>query len=154
MQTLCLYVYNNCDLWNPNRLNDKVKKKSLTSFERDRIQSNLTSQLDYCQFDKADMVIEAVFEDMKLKHSVLKEVEAVSFQRKPMQINSKYAYCSVKYIVLCFFWQVISPHCIFASNTSALPISEIAAVSKRPEKVGYHYLVGIFTPNISKGTGI
>uniref|UniRef100_A0A2K5J075 Trifunctional enzyme subunit alpha, mitochondrial n=1 Tax=Colobus angolensis palliatus TaxID=336983 RepID=A0A2K5J075_COLAP len=92
-------------------LTDKVKKKALTSFERDSIFSNLTGQFDYHGFKKTDMVMDTVFEDLGFKHRVLQEVQAVTLD-----------------------------HCVFASNISALPISEITAISKRPEKViGRHY---------------
>lgn len=69
------------------RLNSKVKKKSLTSFERDSILSNLMGQLDYKGFEKADMVIEAVFEDINIKHKVLKEVEAVSIVSEQLVLD-------------------------------------------------------------------
>ena len=56
------------------------------------------------------MVIEAVFEDLAIKHKVLRELESV-----------------------------IPDNCVFASNTSALPIKDIAQASKRPEMVGSNH---------------
>ena len=69
-----------------SRLNDKTRKRNITSFQRDSILSGLTGKLDYSGFEHADMVIEAVFEDIKIKHAVLKEVEAVSVTAKMLTL--------------------------------------------------------------------
>lgn len=78
---------------------------------RDRAFSLITPTLDYDRFSRADVVIEAVFEDLTVKRQALLEVE-----------------------------EHVSPECLFATNTSAIPIGRIASEAKHPERViGMHY---------------
>lgn len=85
--------------------------RGMTSFERDVVLGRVVLAADYTTFRGADLTIEAVLETLDAKQSVLREVEAVA----------------------------PADH-IFASNTSSLPIGDIAAASRRPETVlGMHY---------------
>jgi len=90
---------------------EKVKKRIISGFERDEVMSKIHPTTVYDSFEKIDLVIEAVFEDLNLKQKIVKEVE-----------------------------ENASGDCIFASNTSSLPISDIAAKAERPESIiGMHY---------------
>ena len=89
----------------------KVRKKAMSKIEQGETLGRVHSSLSYEGFENVDMVIEAVFEEINLKHKILKEVEGV-----------------------------VKANTIFASNTSALPIKEIAKAAKNPELViGMHY---------------
>lgn len=53
-------------------LENAIKRKRITALGRDKIMTNLKPTLSYEQFRDADMVIEAVFEDIGIKHRVIK----------------------------------------------------------------------------------
>jgi 3-hydroxyacyl-CoA dehydrogenase/enoyl-CoA hydratase/3-hydroxybutyryl-CoA epimerase len=89
----------------------RKKRRRLTPGEARAAMHRVTATVDYAVFENQDLVIEAVFEDLALKRATLEDVESVTDE-----------------------------HVIFASNTSSIPISEIADRSKRPEQViGMHY---------------
>lgn len=92
-------------------LNKKVNRRFMLKSAMQKQMSLLTGSLDYVGFGDADVVIEAVFEDLGLKQAMVADVE-----------------------------QNCGENTIFASNTSSIPIGQIAAKAARPENViGLHY---------------
>lgn len=88
-----------------------VEKGKMADEKMQKTLSLLETSTDYASFSDADIVIEAVFEDVKIKQTVIREIE----EHTP-------------------------EYCIFASNTSSIAITELAKVSKRPENfIGMHY---------------
>lgn len=92
-------------------IDKKIKRKSLTKIQGEQQIGNVRGQLTYVNFDKVDIVIEAVLEEMSLKKRIISDIEA----------NCK-------------------EDVIIATNTSSLSVTEMAAHATHPENViGMHY---------------
>ncbi len=89
----------------------KVESRRMTKGEMDRKVARITTTTDWSGFERADAVIEAVVENVDIKRRVLAEFESVEKEGA-----------------------------IFATNTSTIPITLIAAEAKHPENVvGMHF---------------
>ncbi|GAC1689293.1 MAG: fatty acid oxidation complex subunit alpha FadJ [Gemmatimonadaceae bacterium] len=92
-------------------LKDRLTKKQITRQQFDDEMALVGGTTDYSGFASVDLVIEAVFEDLSVKHQVLRDIEPL-----------------------------LSEQAIFATNTSTIPIGRIAQVSARPDRViGMHF---------------
>lgn len=93
-------------------LGRQVEKGRLSAGQKQEIIERITASTDLNDAANVDLVIEAAVENMEIKAKIFEQLD-----------------------------QIAPAHAILASNTSSLPITEIAAVTKRPEKViGMHFM--------------
>ncbi|MFC7371572.1 3-hydroxybutyryl-CoA dehydrogenase [Fictibacillus iocasae] len=93
-------------------LSRQVEKGRMAEDEKTAVLERLTSSTELKNAEKCDLIIEAVVENMEVKTNLFKILD-----------------------------EFAPEHAILASNTSSLPITEIAASTKRPEKViGMHFM--------------
>ncbi|MGV7032653.1 3-hydroxyacyl-CoA dehydrogenase NAD-binding domain-containing protein [Methylobacterium symbioticum] len=89
----------------------QINKGRAKTADRDALLARIQTTTDYAALKDCDLVIEAVFEDPRVKAEVIRQVEAA-----------------------------IGPDAVFASNTSTLPITGLAKASARPDQfVGIHF---------------
>ncbi|MCM3773035.1 MULTISPECIES: 3-hydroxybutyryl-CoA dehydrogenase [Priestia] len=94
------------------RLKKQVRKGSLSDKQYEEIMESLHLANEITAAQKADLIVEAVVEKMEVKQAIFAELDSLA-----------------------------PSHTILATNTSSLPITEIAAVTTRPEKViGMHFM--------------
>jgi 3-hydroxyacyl-CoA dehydrogenase/enoyl-CoA hydratase/3-hydroxybutyryl-CoA epimerase len=92
-------------------LDKGISRRKVTEDKKAEVLARITATTDYAALAGCDLVVEAVFEDMKVKADVTAKVEAV-----------------------------VGPDCIFATNTSTLPISDLAKASQRAAQfIGIHF---------------
>jgi 3-hydroxyacyl-CoA dehydrogenase/enoyl-CoA hydratase/3-hydroxybutyryl-CoA epimerase len=92
-------------------LDKGVKRGKVTAEKKADVLGRITATTDYAALAGADLIVEAVFEDPKIKAEVTARVEAA-----------------------------VGPDCIYATNTSTLPITGLAAASNRPDQfIGIHF---------------
>ncbi|MEL7106687.1 MAG: 3-hydroxyacyl-CoA dehydrogenase NAD-binding domain-containing protein [Pseudomonadota bacterium] len=92
-------------------LDKGMSRKKVTPEKKDAVLSRITATTDLEALKGADLIVEAVFEDPGVKAEMTKKVEAI-----------------------------VGEDCIFATNTSTLPITELAKASVRPEGfIGIHF---------------
>ncbi|MEZ0167212.1 FAD-dependent oxidoreductase [Microvirga sp. TS319] len=92
-------------------MSDQIMKGRAKTADRDALLARIKATADYNDLSECDLVIEAVFEDPAVKAEVIQKVEAA-----------------------------IRPDCIFASNTSTLPITSLAKTSKNAAQfIGIHF---------------
>lgn len=97
--------------WSEDTLNKAIKRKRSTEEKRDALLAKINATTDYAALSDCDLVIEAVFEDKGIKADVTGQVDAATGDKV-----------------------------IFASNTSTIPITELAQASKNAEKfIGIHF---------------
>ena len=92
-------------------LDKGMKRGKVTEEKKAEVLSRITATTDYAALEGCDLIVEAVFEDPKVKAEVTKNVLAA-----------------------------VGPETIFATNTSTLPITDLAKASDRPEQfIGIHF---------------
>lgn len=92
-------------------VSDQIMKGRARTADRDALLARIKASADYADLKGCDLIVEAVFEDPKVKAEVIAKVEAV-----------------------------VGPKTIFGSNTSTLPITGLASQSERPKNfIGIHF---------------
>ena len=101
-------------------LDKGIQRRKVTADKKTEVLGRILATTDYAALAGCDLIVEAVFEDMNVKAGVTARVEAA-----------------------------VSADCIFATNTSTLPITDLAKASRRPETfIGIHFFSPVDKMNL------
>lgn len=93
-------------------LNRSVEKGKMTEAEKNKTLSKIKGTTKLADLKDADLVVEAIFEDVNVKKDIFKELD-----------------------------KICKKETLFASNTSTIPITDLASVTSRPESfIGMHFM--------------